>query len=41
MPTDYEKLCRDNKVKLGTDLKSRRSQIAMYSDWTHFIFEIL
>ena len=41
MPTDYEELTRKNEKALGSDRSSRASQIAMYSDWTHFIFEIL
>jgi hypothetical protein len=41
MPTDYEELTRTNEEDLGKKRATRASQVTMYSDWTHFIFEIL
>lgn len=37
----YKEVCKDNTKKLGTDLASRDSQVNMYKDPTHFIYEIL
>ena len=41
MPTDYEALTKHNERQLGLDTKSRQTQICMYSDSTHFVYEIL
>ena len=41
MPTDYEAITRYNKEQLGKDTASRKSQVNMYSDFSHFVFEIL
>lgn len=41
MPSDYEAITRYNEEQLGKDTASRKSQINMYSDFSHFIFEIL
>lgn len=41
MPSDYEAITKYNIKSLGDDLSSRKSQVSMYSDFTHFIFEIL
>lgn len=41
MPSDYAAITKYNEEQLGKDTASRRSQVNMYSDFTHFIFEIL
>lgn len=41
MPTDYLAITSENEDMLGKDTESRRSQVLMYSDFTHFIYEIL
>ncbi|MCI0616686.1 hypothetical protein L0244_27215, partial [bacterium] len=41
MRSDYEAITRYNEEQLGKDTASRKSQVNMYSDFTHFIFEIL
>jgi hypothetical protein len=41
MPSDYQAITRSNVEKLGTDTASRSSQVAMYSDPTHFVYELL
>ncbi|MDC0160405.1 hypothetical protein OAJ07_03030 [Gemmatimonadales bacterium] len=41
MPSDYKAITESNTKRLGTDTRSRRSQVSGYSDPTHFIYEIL
>jgi hypothetical protein len=41
MPSDYAAISKHNEQQLGLDTASRRTQISMYSDSTHFIYEIL
>lgn len=41
MPSDYQAITEHNKVQLGEDTSSRKDQVSMYSDPTHFIYEIL
>jgi hypothetical protein len=41
MPSDYEDITNYNERQLGLDTASRKTQISMYSDSTHFIYEIL
>jgi hypothetical protein len=41
MPSDYTAITEYNERQLGRDTASRKTQISMYSDPTHFIFEIL
>lgn len=41
MPSDYQAITDYNKRQLGEDTASRKTQINMYSDSTHFIYEIL
>ena len=41
MATDYLAITKHNITQLGLDTRSRRSQVTMYSDSTHFIFELL
>lgn len=41
MPSDYEAITRHNVRQLGEKTSSRKTQICMYSDSTHFIYEIL
>ena len=41
MGTDYLAITEHNITQLGLDTRSRRSQVTMYSDSTHFIFELL
>lgn len=40
-PSDYEAITRRNEVRLGTDRASRMSQVSMYADTAHFIYELL
>ena len=39
--TDYKKITQYNLKQLGEHTASRKSQVCIYSDSTHFIFEIL
>ena len=41
MPSDYEAITRHNERQLGLDTASRKTQVCMYSDSTHFVYEIL
>lgn len=41
MSTDYRAISAENERKLGTDRASRMSQVSMYADTAHFVFEIL
>ena len=41
MPSDYKAITKYNEEQLGRDTASRKTQISMYSDSTHFIYEIL
>lgn len=41
MPSDYEAITKHNERQLGLDTSSRKTQICMYSDSTHFVYEIL
>ena len=41
MSSDYKAITKHNEDQLGKDTASRKTQISMYSDSTHFIYEIL
>jgi hypothetical protein len=41
MPTDYRAISAYNEEMLGKDRASRISQVSMYADTAHFVFEIL
>ena len=41
MPSDYKAITKYNEEQLGKDTSSRKTQVSMYSDPTHFIYEIL
>ena len=41
MPSDYKAITEYNEEQLGKDTASRKTQVSMYSDPTHFIYEIL
>jgi len=41
MPSNYKAITKHNEKQLGQDTASRKTQISMYSDSTHFIYEIL
>ncbi|MDE0018609.1 MAG: hypothetical protein OXU51_20680 [Candidatus Poribacteria bacterium] len=41
MPSDYKAITKYNEDQLGKDTSSRKTQVSMYSDPTHFIYEIL
>ena len=41
MASDYEAITQYNEEQLGKDTASRKSQVNMYSDPTHFVYEIL
>ena len=41
MPSDYKAITEYNEHQLGRDTASRKTQISMYSDSTHFVYEIL
>jgi len=41
MPSDYKAITEYNERQLGLDTASRKTQISMYSDPTHFIYELL
>lgn len=39
--SDYAEISRRNEKGLGDDRKTRKSQLAMYADSAHFVFELL
>lgn len=41
MARDYDAICKYNEEQLGKDRKSRMSQVAMYADTAHFVYELL
>ncbi len=41
MPTDYRAISAYNEEMLGKDRASRMSQVSMYADTAHFVFEVL
>ena len=41
MPSDYRAITAHNEKQLGKDTASRKTQVSMYSDSTHFVYEIL
>ena len=41
MPSDYKAITEYNEEQLGKDTSSRKTQVSMYSDPTHFVYEIL
>jgi len=41
MVSDYKAISKYNEEQLGKDTASRKSQVNMYSDPTHFVYEIL
>ncbi|MDE0689287.1 MAG: hypothetical protein OXI61_14050 [Candidatus Poribacteria bacterium] len=41
MPSDYKAITEHNEDQLGKDTSSRKTQVSMYSDPTHFVYEIL
>jgi hypothetical protein len=41
VPSDYISITKSNRERLGTDLSTRASQISMYADVAHFVFEII
>ena len=41
MASDYDAITKHNERQLGLDTASRKTQVCMYSDSTHFIYEIL
>lgn len=41
MPSDYKAITEHNEEQLGKDTSSRKTQVSMYSDSTHFVYEIL
>ena len=41
MPSDYGTITKYNEDQLGKDTESRKTQVSMYSDPTHFVYEIL
>jgi hypothetical protein len=41
MASDYEAITRQNVSELGTKTSTRKTQICMYSDLTHFVYELL
>ena len=41
MATDYKKISQFNEEQLGKDRASRMSQVAMYADTAHFVYELL
>ena len=41
MPTDYRAISAHNEEMLGKDRASRMSQVSMYADTAHFVYEIL
>jgi len=41
MASDYQRISQYNEKQLGADRASRMSQVAMYADTAHFVYEIL
>ena len=41
MPSHYKAITEHNEEQLGKDTSSRKTQVSMYSDPTHFVYEIL
>ena len=41
MPSDYKAITKHNEERLGSDTASRKTQVSMYSDSAHFVYEIL
>ena len=41
MPSNYKSITEYNEEQLGKDTSSRKTQVSMYSDPTHFVYEIL
>ena len=41
MSSDYKAITEHNEDQLGKDTSSRKTQVSMYSDPTHFVYEIL
>lgn len=41
MPSDYKAITEYNEDQLGKDTSSRKTQVSIYSDPTHFVYEIL
>ena len=41
MPSDYQAITEYNVEQLGKDTASRKTQVSMYSDSTHFVYELL
>ena len=41
MPSDYQAITKYNEEQLGKDTSSRKTQVSMYSDPTHFVYELL
>ena len=41
MPSNYKAITEYNEEQLGKDTSSRKTQVSMYSDPTHFVYEIL
>ena len=41
MSSDYKAITKYNEEQLGKDTSSRKTQVSMYSDPTHFVYEIL
>jgi len=41
MASNYKKITEENERQLGLDTASRKTQIYLYSDPTHFIYELL
>ena len=41
MPSNYKAITEHNEEQLGKDTSSRKTQVSMYSDPTHFVYEIL
>ena len=41
MPSNYKAITEHNEDQLGKDTSSRKTQVSMYSDSTHFVYEIL
>lgn len=39
--SNYLEISKHNEEQSGRDLATRKSQVAMYSDFSHFVFEIL
>jgi hypothetical protein len=41
MHSDYDAITKRNVTELGTKTSTRKTQICMYSDLTHFVYELL